>query len=199
MKQSLGTRPALRASGSFPEMGFRGQGCALRRVCACLGVSPGLCAEAGAGPRTPAVVRTQPARMFSPPASESPPLLGAEKTTPRVAQACGWPSPGLRARGSAASPGPSWARSPARPGQKPSPTGPATWGETHVTAGPDIKPTWTRGQEEVAQSLRLSHGSDTGKRGPGASLLGQNQSSTTFLQREFAQVTKTSEPQFSRL
>ena len=30
-------------------------------------------------------------------------------------------------------------------------------------------------------------------------MLGQNQSSTTFLQLEFGQVTKSSEPQFSRL
>lgn len=36
---------------------------------------------------------------------------------------------------------------------------------------------------------------DTGKRGPRVSLLGQNQSSTTFLQQEFGRVTKTSEPQ----
>lgn len=63
----------------------------------------------------------------------------------------------------------------------------------------DIRPTWTRGRKEVVQNLQLSHGSDTGKHGPGASLLGQHQSSTTFLQWEFGRVTKTSEPQLSRL
>ena len=63
----------------------------------------------------------------------------------------------------------------------------------------DLRPTWMPGPKQVVQTLRLSRGSDTGKRGPAASLLGQNQTSTTFLQREFGRVTKPSEPQFSRL
>ena len=143
------------------------------------------------------------------PESEPPPRLGAEKA-PLVSPAPAADPPldsGLE--GVQASPvptltGPSWVLSPAldplgNQGQKPSPTGPVT-GEKPVSLQvQDLRPTWTWGQKQVVQNLRLSRGSDTGKRGPTASLLGQNQSSTTFLRREFGRVTETSEPQFSHL
>lgn len=196
LKQSLGTHPALRASGSFPAVGVRVRGM-LCVVCVCLGVSSGLHSEAGAGPRTPAGGTHVGCEHLL-----STPSLSRRLCWERRRQPPGSPTPaagppldsGLG--GLQASPGPSWAR----PGQKHGPAGPATWGETRSLQGQDIRPAWRVGvQEGVVWSPRLSRGSDTGKRGPRVSLLGQNQSSTTFLQQEFGRVTKTSEPQFSRL
>lgn len=185
---ALTPHSVLRAASQKWDLEVRGVLCV---VCAHLGVSPGLCSEAGAGPpRTCCGVHMGCTHVLSTP-SQSRHLCWELRRQP---------SPGLRARGSAGLTRPQLGPLPLRPCSEIRPNWPSNLGRNprHCRARTP-SPRGRGGQEEVVQSLRLSDGSDTGKPGPGASMLGQNQSSTTFLQREFDQVTKSSEPQFSRL